>query len=150
MATPRIRPATVDDAAAIARLSGQLGYPADAATFARRLALIAGSPRHAVFVALDADAGAKVLGMVGVEQRLMLETGEPAEIVAMVVDADARRAGIGRALIAAASDWARQRGCTRIFLRSNVLRDQAHAFYPALGFTHIKSQHVYEQALQAG
>ncbi len=147
MTAPWIRPATVDDAAAIARLSSQLGYPADAGTFAQRLALIAGSPRHQVFVAVDPDEDAVLLGMVGVEQRLMVETGEPAEIVAMVVDADARRGGIGRALIDAACDWARAQGCERIFLRSNVLREQAHAFYPALGFARSKTQHVYERPL---
>jgi GNAT superfamily N-acetyltransferase len=140
-----LRMADVADAAQIARLSAQLGYPAPVEDYARRLALILASARHALWVAGAADG--RLLGMVGVEQRLMIESGEPAEIVAMVVDRDARRLGIGRALIAAARDWARQRGCRRIFLRSNVLRDHAHAFYPALGFERSKTQHVYEQAL---
>ena len=34
-----------------------------------------------------------------------------------------------------------------VFLRSNVARPEAHAFYPALGFERSKTQHVYRKAL---
>lgn len=143
-----IRLARVADAEQIARLSAQLGYPAPVDAFARRLQVIAASPRHAVLVAADPADPARLLGMVGVEQRLMIETGEPAEIVAMAVDVAARRHGVGRCLIEAACDWARARGCTTVFLRSNIARPEAHAFYPALGFERSKTQHVYRRALR--
>ena len=140
-----IRSATLADAAEIARLSAQLGYPADIAVFVDRLERILPSRTHAVLVC-EGDDG-RLAGFVGLEHRLMIESGDKAEIVGLVVDADARRTGAGRNLIAAAEDWARTRGLLELFLRSNVARPEAHAFYPALGFERSKTQHVYRKAL---
>jgi GNAT superfamily N-acetyltransferase len=140
-----IRGATLGDAAEIARLSAQLGYPADVAVFADRLARLLPLPTHAVLVC-EGDDG-RLSGFIGLEQRLMIESGDKVEVVGLVVDADARRTGAGRRLIAAAEDWARTRGLRELFLRSNVVRPEAHAFYPALGFERCKTQHVYRKAL---
>jgi GNAT superfamily N-acetyltransferase len=89
----------------------------------------------------------RLAGFIGLERRLTIEAGDQAEVVGLVVDADARRGGAGRALIAAAEDWARARGLRELFLRSNVVRPEAHAFYPALGFERSKTQHVYRKRL---
>jgi ribosomal protein S18 acetylase RimI-like enzyme len=51
-----------------------------------------------------------------------------------VADA-ARRGGLGRALVAAAIERARQRGCRRIELDVNEQNGEAIAFYESLGFT---------------
>ncbi|HAI93297.1 MAG TPA: GNAT family N-acetyltransferase [Xanthomonadaceae bacterium] len=149
-AAARIRPLRRDDAAEAARLCGQLGYPVDAATMATRLAAVLERPAtHAVFAAAGATDDGHLLGMVAIEWRLMIEAGEQAEIVAMVVDAVARRTGLGRHLIDAACAWARQRGAASVCVRSNMLRAEAHAFYPSLGFAHGKTQHVYVKPLSA-
>lgn len=140
-----IRAATPDDAADIARLSAQLGYPATVAEFAGRLQRMALLPTHAVLVC-EGENG-RLSGFIGIEQRLMIESGDTAEVVGLVVDAGARRTGAGRGLVAAAEDWARARGLRELFLRSNVARTEAHAFYPALGFERGKTQHVYRKAL---
>lgn len=140
-----IRDATVADAAEIARLSGQLGYPGDISTFEDRLARITRLPTHAVLVC-EGDDG-RLAGFIGIEQRLMIESGDRVEIVGLVVDAEARRSGAGRRLIAAAEDWTRAHGVAELFLRSNVVRTEAHAFYPALGFERSKTQHVYRKPL---
>jgi N-acetylglutamate synthase-like GNAT family acetyltransferase len=136
-----IRTATLDDAEEIARLSAQLGYPDAADVFSGRLQRLLARETHAVLVC-EGDEG-RLAGFIGLEQRLMIETGERVEIVALVVDADARRSGAGRALVAAAESWSRERGLDVLFLRSNVIRPEAHAFYPALGFERTKTQHVY-------
>jgi GNAT superfamily N-acetyltransferase len=73
----------------------------------------------------------------------MIESGERVEIVGLVVDAQARRGGIGRAMIAAAEAWTRARGLDALYLRSNVLRPEAHPFYEGLGFLRTKTQHAY-------
>ncbi len=144
-----IRSATVADAAEIARLSAQLGYPADVAVFEARLRQLLDSSLHAVLVAAaepaSAKAGGTLAGLIGLEQRITLENGERAEIVGLVVDAAARRGGVGRALVAAAERWTRGRGLDELFLRSNVVRPEAHAFYPGLGFARTKTQHVYSK-----
>ncbi|GAA5001312.1 GNAT family N-acetyltransferase [Pseudoluteimonas lycopersici] len=140
-----IRAAIIADAAEIARLSAQLGYPARVGVFAGRLERMSRSPTHAVLVC--EGEGGRLAGFIGLEQRLMIESGDKAEIVGLVVDADARRTGAGRRLVAAAEDWAHSRGLLELFLRSNVVRPEAHAFYPALGFERSKTQHVYRKAL---
>ena len=48
-----IRPATSADAAALAELSGQLGYPADAGSMHERLTLVRSAHAGEVFVAID-------------------------------------------------------------------------------------------------
>ena len=140
-----IRPATAGDAAELARLSAQLGYPAAVADVARRLALLLDSPTSSVLVA-DAGAG-RLHGFVGVERRTTIESGERVEIAGLVVDAQVRRGGVGRALIAAAEAWARQVGVHEIVLRSNVARSEAHAFYPSVGYAVAKTQHAYAKRL---
>ncbi|MCL1635046.1 GNAT family N-acetyltransferase [Luteimonas sp. SX5] len=143
-ATPAIRNATPQDAAEIARLSAQLGYPASPETFAARLQKLLESPRHAVLVAAE---GTRLSGFVATEQRMSLELGERVEIVALVVDAGARRTGVGKALVAAAEQWAIDIGTPDVFLRSNILRQESHPFYESLGYTRTKTQHAYTKPL---
>lgn len=142
---PIIRNATPADAAEIARLSAQLGYPASVETFDARLRKLLDSPRHAVLVA--AGDGDRLNGFVATEQRISLELGERVEIVALVVDADARRAGVGKALVATAEQWAADIGTPHVFLRSNILRQESHPFYESIGYTRTKTQHAYTKPL---
>ncbi|MCP3799971.1 GNAT family N-acetyltransferase [Allokutzneria sp. A3M-2-11 16] len=53
----------------------------------------------------------------------------------MVVGEAHRRHGVGRALISAAVELARQRGCYKLQLLS-VDSEEAHAFYESCGFRH--------------
>ncbi len=52
----------------------------------------------------------------------------------VVVDAEARSSGIGEHLMAAATDFARRRGCYKLALTSNLARPRAHKFYERLGW----------------
>src|SRR5688572_6060562 len=47
----------------------------------------------------------------------------------LAVDPDHRSAGIGKALLDAAKDWARERGATHVELDSGAARSDAHRFY---------------------
>lgn len=51
-----------------------------------------------------------------------------------MVDGEARGSGIGRAMIQFAMERARESGCYKLVLSSNLARTDAHAFYDALGF----------------
>jgi GNAT superfamily N-acetyltransferase len=64
-----------------------------------------------------------------------------------VVDEQARGAGVGRALMARAEQWARDHGCVAVTLRTNVVRTEAHAFYEKLGYGNVKTQHAYRKRL---
>lgn len=150
-----VRPAREGDAAEIARLSAQLGYPADAAVMRRRLARIASRADQAVFVAGGAAGPAPerpgrppaLLGWIHVACGMWLESGESAEILGLVVEAAARRAGVGRRLAGVAEQWSRSAGLARILVRSNTVRTEAHVFYPNLGYTLAKTQCVYVKPL---
>lgn len=144
MTQPSLRPATAEDAAEIARLATQLGYPCDASQMDARLRAVLADPTRTVLVAAH---GAVLAGWVGVEHRTTLESGEKAEIVGFVVDAALRRSGIGRLLLAAAERWAAERGFTRLMVRSNTARLESHPFYEKYGYLRAKSQHVYFKAL---
>nr|WP_295377125.1 GNAT family N-acetyltransferase [Pseudoxanthomonas sp.] len=139
---PAPRAATLDDSAEIARLSGQLGYPADASAMAGRLQRLLPQVDHFIQVVAD---GPRLLGWITAERRLSLETGDSIEITGLVVDRGAHRGGIGSALVAAVAEWARSHGSPRLVVRSNVAREESHPFYERLGFTRTKSQHVYRR-----
>ena len=64
------------------------------------------------------------------------------EIIALVISSTHRRKGIGRQLVRKAEEWifAREK---KIRVRSNILRDEAHSFYQALGYTPSKTQTLY-------
>ncbi len=140
-----IRHARQEDAGAIARLANLLGHAAEPDDIARRLRKLLDDPTEAVFVACDEDD--QVHGYIAAEQRLMLESGAMVEIVGLSVDADHRRGGAGRALLTAAELWAHKRGVARLRVRANILRDDAHLFYPAMGYTCDKTQYCYTHQL---
>ncbi|MDO5505221.1 MAG: GNAT family N-acetyltransferase [Pseudoxanthomonas suwonensis] len=142
---PIIRTARAEDAPAIAELSAQLGYPVPAASIAQRLNKLLARPDHAVFVCADDDGN--VLGWASAEQRLTLATGDYIELAGLVVEEGMRRRGIGAALVTAVEAWCRRRGVEDIFVRSNTVREQAHAFYQRMGYEHGKTQHAYRHRL---
>jgi len=140
----KVRRATPADADEMARLSDELGYPAQPEQMQARLALLLPQARQFIAVAASEHA---LYGWISVERRLLIEYGERVEIVGLVVDARVRRSGVGKALVAAAEDWARAQGVDAITVRSNVARAESHPFYEHLGFVRRKTQHNYAKML---
>jgi GNAT superfamily N-acetyltransferase len=138
-----IRPARLSDAAEIAELSGQLGYPASEAEISDRLKRILNDRDY--FVAVAEGSGGLLLGWIGAEHSLLLELGEEIEIVGLVVRQGMRRGGVGQALLAAVEEWARQRGQPTIRVRSNAARVESHPFYEKMGYARVKTQHCYRK-----
>jgi GNAT superfamily N-acetyltransferase len=141
----KIRKATAADAPAIAKLSGQLGYPVEAGVLAERLRRILPRDDHVVFVAETAE----VVGWIHAGQQEILEVGTLCEIWGLVVADGQRGKGVGRRLIEAVEDWARQRGLTDVSVRSNVIRPESHPFYERIGFARNKTQHAYRKRLDS-
>jgi GNAT superfamily N-acetyltransferase len=129
----------------MAELAGQLGYKSSSEEITRRLAGMRNSPDHAVFVA--ESPGGEVAGWIGVFLYRCLETDARAEISGLVVDEGKRSLGIGKRLLERSEEWARQKGCATIGLRSNVIRDRAHEFYVRLGYEHYKTQKSFRKRL---
>lgn len=140
-----IRTARPDDAEAIARLSGELGYPTTAPDARRRLFDIKTSEHHAVLVAED-DSGS-VVGWMHVFRSPRLG-GEPfAELGGLVVTETLRGHGIGSRLVAEAERWASERGIGTLRIRTRTTRNDARLFYEDLGFFLTKTQVVFERQL---
>ena len=140
-----VRPAGTADVDAIAFLCGQLGYPSTAEDIERRLAEIVGDPNATVLVAGSHPDG--VVGWVHVRALHLITRDACAEIVGLVVDESRRGRGIGTRLMAAAEEWARNRGLSALRLRSNVIRDEAHAFYRRQGFASSKTSLLFTKTL---
>ena len=141
----RIREMDEADLARVAELSSQLGYPVEVCALLDHFSRIFPDRDHALFVAID--PGGAVIGWTHVHARWLLESEPHAELAALVVDEKVRRSGAGRALVSHAENWARAQGFGSLRVRSNVVRPEAHAFYPALGFERVKTQHTYRKKL---
>ena len=128
----------------LAALSGELGYPATEKEIRARLSQLKPASTHAVFVAETADG---VIGWLHVSRNHLLEIPVRAEINGLVVSSTARSRGAGRLLLEAAEEWARKHKCTGMSVRSNVIRDRAHAFYEREGYEHYKTQKAFRKLL---
>jgi GNAT superfamily N-acetyltransferase len=140
-----VRGATVGDAAAIASLSAELGYPVEPAEILKRLRALLQATDQVVLVATGADH--TVVGWIHGAEHLLLEAGSRCEILGLVVASGHRRAGIGLRLLAAVEAWAHGRGLPEVSVRSNVLRESSHPFYEKHGYRRVKTQHAYRKAI---
>jgi GNAT superfamily N-acetyltransferase len=127
-----------------AALCTQLGYPTDEAAVRARMTQIAGDAHRAVLVACLDEV---VVGWIDLSVEYHLQS-EPAALIGGLVVAEAARGrGIGRLLCKAAEEWARTRGVARLRVRSNAIRERAHAFYLRDGYARVKTSAVFEKTL---
>jgi len=136
MTTPLVRDVTERDASAVARLCTQLGYQTSADVIPERVARIAGDPNARAILAELPSQNAAV-GLATIHVRHTLNHAAPlAQLTLLVVDESVRGTGVGRAIVAEAERWARERGCHRIVVTTALRRVDAHAFYERVGYTH--------------
>lgn len=135
-----LREAIASDAAALASLSTQLGYPVTVEVMEERLR----TPRDAGNSLVVAEVNGAVLGCMEVAIMFAWESGRWSEIRGLVVDSNSRSQGIGAVLVAHAKAWTRSHGLTSLRVRTNEVRTRTHGFYERLGFTKTKSQRVYD------
>ena len=140
-----IRPMMSEDAAAVADLTSQLGYPSSETDIKRRYDLIKDHRDGRLIVAHEANG--HIVGWIHVQALCLLEADLRAEIWGLVVAEAVRRAGVGRLLVEAAEEWALERGFDIMGVRSNTLRLDAHAFYEHLGYRVVKTQKAFRKRL---
>ncbi|MGA2622850.1 MAG: GNAT family N-acetyltransferase [Bacteroidota bacterium] len=139
-----IRPATPGDAGRVAVLSTQLGYPASETEMERRIHRTLQGRDQELFVA---EADGVVVGWVQVFIRVPLMQDSEVEVGGLVIDENYRRRGVGRLLMQRAEQWAHEKGCRTVYLRSNVIRKDAHLFYEKLGYKVVKTQTAFRKIL---
>ncbi|SRR6266404_6336202 len=139
----KLRRAKKSDAARIAELSGELGYPATTQEIKARLAQLKPA-QHAVFLA---EVDKLVIGWIHVSVAPLLEVPRRAEVNGLVVADGQRSHGAGAKLLEAAEKWAHAKRCKGMSVRSNVIRERAHAFYERHGYQHFKTQKAFRKPL---
>lgn len=127
-----IRAADAADALGLAELLAAAGRPVAAGALARRLDRMRGEPG---LVLLAAEWGPPT-GVVALHWRHGLEADAPtAHADLLLVAPDERRRGVGRLLLKAAAQAARQAGCDRLLLPAPDDAPGLAAFALATGFT---------------
>ncbi|HEX8623893.1 MAG TPA: GNAT family N-acetyltransferase [Allosphingosinicella sp.] len=125
-----VRSARPADSEAVAGLVAGLGFEAGSDDIAIRLAAL----KKAGEAPLVAEQG-EVIGVLAWHVTPVLHRPKPVGRITMMVVADGeRRRGVGRALVEAAFEEMRGRGCGLIEVTSNVDLSGAHGFYRRLGF----------------
>jgi GNAT superfamily N-acetyltransferase len=140
-----IRRAKPGDAARLAALAGELGYPSSPSEMRARLRAVKPAADNAVLVAENPDGD--VIGWLHVSVSRLLEVPLRAEVNGLVVGERYRSSGAGASLLEEGENWARKKKCLNMSVRSNVIRDRAHAFYERQGYEHYKTQKAFRKSL---
>lgn len=136
-----VRKVKFEDAAAVNRLSQQLGYCLRIDETADQLETILLKTDH---VALLATMNDEVVGWVHAFQAHYLESLPFIEIGGLVVDEKYRGNGIGKTLLNEVKQWCVEQGIHRLRVRTQTKRLDAQWFYTSFGFKEIKEQKVYQ------
>jgi GNAT superfamily N-acetyltransferase len=143
--TLTVRPIRLEDAAAVAELSGQLGYQASTKELMERIGALLPLPtNHIVLVACLAD---EVVGWIEAEIVHHLQSAPHALITGLVVKDGVRSLGIGKRLCTEVEQWSSRQNVSIVRVTSRSIREGAHRFYLREGFTQTKTSLVFEKVL---
>lgn len=136
-----IRKAKLADAPILIRLTDQLGYRMTLPALVANLkAYLQDSDRSIFVAAIKGD----VVGFIALDvAQTFHREGKHMRIVSLVVDQSYRGKGIGKLLLQAAEDWAKQQSCWVIEVTSSFRRQKegVHDFYVNQGYLKKGSQY---------
>lgn len=126
----------------VSHLLNQLGYNVGSDELPYRIENIRENDKGVVFLVLEEE---KVIGCIHTMIVSRLAEGTCGEVVSLVVDESTRGKGTGKLLLDESINWLKMRGQTKVRIRCNTTREEAHKFYSHLGYTEKKSQKVFEK-----
>lgn len=141
-----IRECRISDAGRICELNKVLGYDYPPEKTKQNLLAILKRPSDRIFVAC---VGETVAGYIQVCDYECCYMDSMKNIVGLVVDHSFQKSGVGKALLTATEDWAREQGCAGVRLHSGAERTEAHKFYEHCGYFHKKSHKNYIKLFEA-
>ena len=149
-----VRPVTPSDAAGWIRLRRGL-WPEESGTELDREVegFFAGTLPEPEAVLLAIAEGGEAVGVVELSIRPTAEgcrTNRIAYVEAWYVAPGARRAGAGRALIAAAEEWGRSRGCEEIASDTEIANEASARAHRAVGFEDAGVVRCFRKELRSG
>jgi GNAT superfamily N-acetyltransferase len=126
-----VRAAAAGDAARVAELLTDEGYPVGPTDVAARIERFAG-PDSAVIVA---EQGGEVIGFIALQAVPRFEHDDRfVRILAVVVDAGARERGVGHRLMAEAEAFATEHRAAFLEITAGRHRPEARQLYESLGY----------------
>lgn len=133
-----IRIARPADSIAIAEITAEgLGYDCTPEMIAQNIAALDSS--HARLFVAEVDG--EVVGFVEPQVYEAVYFPSLVNILGLAVRESHRGMGIGKALMEAAENWAKESGATGVRLNSGADRTNAHAFYRNIGYE-VKKQQI--------
>ena len=139
MSEYQYRNASKKDIGQLLALMHELGYEMDSADLLNRIEQIKTEGSKLVV----AENNGEVVGVVHALVNIRLAEGKVGEIVSLVVKSNSRGKGGGKMLVTHAKEYLFASGCTSLRVRANVIREDAHKFYKAMGFRELKTQKVF-------
>jgi N-acetylglutamate synthase-like GNAT family acetyltransferase len=133
-----VRRARSADAEALVQVFADWSHALPAEAIEERVRAWADEPRAELLVAEHDGA---VVGVAAVSAGLhVARPGRFARLAGLAVRADARRLGAAAALVRVAEELARGWGCDRLEATSSRWREEAPAFYAALGYEDLSDR----------
>ncbi len=137
-----VRAITREDAAAVALLSGQLGYETTEKEMRQRIEALPSD-----HLALVACLNTEIVGWIEAEIAHHLQSPPHALITGLVVKDGVRSLGIGRRLCSEVERWTLRQGLDTVRVTSRSTRERAHRFYLREGYVQTKTSAVFEKIL---
>lgn len=134
----KIRRCMVSDAKHIYELCRlNLGYDFSEQQVEANIRKLIGSPENLLMVAVDEDD--ECIGFVHANNHDPVYAPPMKDIMALAVYDEYRHKGIGKQLVAAVENWAKQTGASGLRTNSSIDQKNAVAFYKACGFDYIRT-----------
>jgi predicted N-acetyltransferase YhbS len=143
--TLHMRVISLEDAAAVAELTIQLGYEASEAEIKERIAVLLLNAQNQI--ALVACVGGDVVGWIEASIVRRLQSEPHTFIGGLVVKDGMRGLGVGKRLCAEVEAWTKNKGLTVVRVTSRSTREGAHRFYLREGYRQTKTSVVFEKVL---
>ena len=127
-----IRRASYKDVDQLLNLMCDLGYPSKQDVIMKNLAEYKSSDAYEVLVA---EHQGQIMGCISLHVMKLFHTaGNSGRITSLVVSSENRGKGIGRALVNAADQYFKNKGCIKAEITSSDHRKEAHFLYQSEGF----------------
>ncbi|MBQ8086982.1 MAG: GNAT family N-acetyltransferase [Clostridia bacterium] len=141
-----IRSIQPSDAEALVEICrAALGHEVSAAQLRRRIPALAEDETY--FIAVFEGENHRAIGFIQAQRYRLLYGDDGWNIIALAVEPARQGRGVGRALLTALEEYARDRGDAFVRLNSNVVRAGAHAFYARMGYACDKAQKRFIKTL---
>ena len=141
----KIRRCMISDAHRIYELSmNELGYKFSEEQVEANVRRLIGVSTSLILVA---ECGEEVVGFIHASNHEPVYAPPMKNILGLAVDSNFRKQGLGRQLVEAVEEWARETGAAGIRVNSGDNMDSGPRFYKSMGYSYIRTQYKFKKML---